>query len=189
MTNQHDEFLQLMDEVRAGSAEAVDRLLERYGPYILTVVRRRLGRTLRSKFDSQDFQQSVWKSFFADLAMYDHLKHPGQLARLLAKIASGKVIDQQKRLLRTPSNRDHSERSLDVDGPHQAALAAGPTPSTVVSAREQLERLMNNSSALVSKMVRLRADGKTFEEIGRTVGVSERTVRRTFRKLSESALQ
>ena len=61
----HGEFALLMQSVREGSQEAARTLFERYGPHIRRVVRRKLHQKLRPQFDSVDFVQDVWASFFA----------------------------------------------------------------------------------------------------------------------------
>jgi len=48
-----------------GSEDAAREFVATYGPPILRVVRRQMNKCLRSKYDSIDFEQSVWASFFA----------------------------------------------------------------------------------------------------------------------------
>src|SRR5262249_7566398 len=50
--------------IRAGDEEAARELLQRYEAKVRLVVRRQLPKLLRSRFDSLDFLQSVWGSFF-----------------------------------------------------------------------------------------------------------------------------
>src|SRR4051794_15485658 len=50
--------------IQAGDEEAARELLARYEAEVRLVVRRQLPRLLRSRFDSLDFLQSVWGSFF-----------------------------------------------------------------------------------------------------------------------------
>src|SRR3954468_10257310 len=86
-------FAALLERVCAGSEEAAQEFLRTYGPPILRVVRRRLHQELRSKYDSIDFEQAVWASFFAqDLRAY---KFAGQeaLVSYLITLATNKVID------------------------------------------------------------------------------------------------
>ena len=55
------EFLQ---RIHDGDQDAARDLLARYEGEVRLVVRRQLPRLLRSRFDSLDFLQSVWGSFF-----------------------------------------------------------------------------------------------------------------------------
>ena len=55
------DFLQ---RIQAGDEGAARELLQRFEAEVRLVVRRQLPRLLRSRFDSLDFLQSVWGSFF-----------------------------------------------------------------------------------------------------------------------------
>ena len=59
MPNNETEFADLMRLVREGSQDASRELVQRFGPHVLRVVRRRLHQSLRSKFDPCDFEQEV----------------------------------------------------------------------------------------------------------------------------------
>ena len=50
--------------IKNGDEEAAREFLSRYESKVRLVVRRQLPRLLRSRFDSIDFLQSVWGSFF-----------------------------------------------------------------------------------------------------------------------------
>src|SRR4051812_9555119 len=57
-------FQDLLREAQAGSPEAARELYDTYVAHVLRCVRNRMWHRLRSKFDSQDFVQQVWASFF-----------------------------------------------------------------------------------------------------------------------------
>ncbi len=96
-------FQALMDEVRQGSQDAAWTLLETYGPHVHRVVRRMLSAELRSKFDSVDFVQSVWLSFFANRSQVCDFAQPEQLVAYLAAMARNKVVTEVRRAS-TPQN-------------------------------------------------------------------------------------
>ena len=97
MSEEQEEFANLMQRLRNGSEEAARELLDRFGSYILRVVRRRLSRELRSKYDSVDFVQAVWASFFAEDSQDRRFDHPDALIAFLATLAQNKVIDAVRR--------------------------------------------------------------------------------------------
>ena len=66
MTHDDSSFEAAVKELRTGSEEAIWNFIQTYGPHIQRVVRRRLHHKLRSKFDSVDFVQMVWVSFFGN---------------------------------------------------------------------------------------------------------------------------
>ena len=85
-------FTDFIRRVRAGDAQAAAELVRRYEPLIRREVRLRLeDRRLARAFDSMDVCQSVLASFFVRTAagQYD-LEEPGQLVKLLARMARNK---------------------------------------------------------------------------------------------------
>ena len=133
MTGQDSEFRLLMEGVVAGSDAAAAKLLERYGPAVLQAVRRRLNRHLRSKFDSLDFVQDVWASFFANPPSQHRLHRPEMLVAFLAQVARNKVINVTRQRLQGTKrnvNREHSLDNSTVGGP-AAVPAKQATPSEV----------------------------------------------------------
>ena len=66
MSNENSEFRKVIERVCAGSDEATWELIDTYGPHIQRVIRRKLNQKMRSKFDSLDFVQMVWASFFTE---------------------------------------------------------------------------------------------------------------------------
>ena len=79
MTDMDDEFRSLIRRVRGGSEEAAWELVREYGEAIRRAVRRALHVSLRPKFDSLDFVQIVWKSFFRARTI-DRFESPQDLA-------------------------------------------------------------------------------------------------------------
>src|SRR6516162_9532510 len=89
---------ELLARIQAGDEEAARELLTRYESKVRMVVRRQLPRLLRSRFDSLDFLQSVWGSFFHRVRTtpteFDDGRH---LVAFLARAAKNKVIDEYRR--------------------------------------------------------------------------------------------
>src|ERR1019366_3750089 len=108
-----DEFHALMQRVLAGSDEATQELFRHYEPFLLQAIRRRLAKRIRSKFDSLDFVQDVWASFFAERTEERTFANPDQLLAFLTKLAQNKVIDVARQRLRTTKHDVHRERSID----------------------------------------------------------------------------
>src|SRR5262245_7651335 len=95
------EFEALMHRVRAGSPGAADELFERYGNSVRRVVRRWLHQPLRRHYDSTDFEQSVWASFFQGPADHGIFPTPEDLVAFLSRIAYNKVVDATRKRLGT----------------------------------------------------------------------------------------
>jgi RNA polymerase sigma-70 factor (ECF subfamily) len=179
------EFAQLMQRLREGSEEAAQVLFERYGPHILRVVRRKLHHKLRPQFDSIDFVQDVWASFFADRSRQATFDRPEALVRFLANMACHKVIDAFRHNVRAQKRDATRERPLEqIVDTHKARLVAqDPTPSHVAGVNEEWEQLAKRLPARYQPMLALLRQGDTHEEIARKLGLHEKTVQRMLRRI------
>jgi RNA polymerase sigma factor (sigma-70 family) len=185
MSGTNDEFRQLMERVVAGSDSAATQLLDRYGPAVLQAVRRRLSRQLRSKFDSLDFVQDVWASFFANPPSERRLHRPEMLVAFLARVARNKVVDATRQRLKGAKHNVNREHSLDhstVGGP-EAVPANQATPSEVVSRDEEWVRLLDGQPLVYRRILILLREGKTLAEIATELQIHPRTIRRLIDKL------
>src|SRR5262245_50351321 len=107
------ELRDLMERLRQGSSEAAQELFETYGPHVLRVVRRKLDKKLRAKFDSTDFEQAVWASFFIYPTHGYHFEQPEELIAFLANLAHNKLVDALRQRYRTEKYNVNRERSLE----------------------------------------------------------------------------
>jgi RNA polymerase sigma-70 factor (ECF subfamily) len=190
MPDSQDEFATLMHRLEEGSADAARELFERYGPHIRRVVRRKLHQKLRSKFDSLDFVQDVWASFFAATDRPRRFEQPAALIAFLVRVAHNKVVATFRQRFQTDKYNVNRERSLDsaVVGPTDLA-AREPSPSQLAVAREQWDRLLKGQPPHYQRILVLLRQGRTHEEIARELDVNERTVRRVIQKLKPGARQ
>ena len=62
-----DNFIDLMARAKSGDPAAIRVFLSRFEWEVQMMVRARLPKKLRIRFDSTDFAQAVWQSFFSDL--------------------------------------------------------------------------------------------------------------------------
>lgn len=171
---QGSEFRDAIEQICAGSEDAVWNFIEAYGPHIQRVVRRRLHQNLRSKFDSVDFVQMVWASFFADRGRIAKIREPEELIRYLVTMARNKVVDESRRRLKYQKHNIGRERPLaDVAEPPRRQ----DTPSQIASARERWAGWLREQSERNRRVVELRMSGMTYDEIGQRLGMHERTVR------------
>ena len=115
MSREQQEFKELFERIRGGSEEAVRELLDRYGRHILTVIRQRLNYNLRSVYNSSDFLQEVWASFFTGkTAELQHIFHDSNALRnYLQRMAQNKVAEEARRRLGGAKLNFSREHSLD----------------------------------------------------------------------------
>lgn len=179
-------FRELTDRLKDGSEEAFREILQDYGPYVMRSVRRSLDRRLRTRFDSQDFAQLVWMTVHEHRDRLAECGSPDSLVALLVTIAQRKVRHEFRRHLRAEKQNISRERSIGNDSfviplPDHTA----EHPSQVVIAQEQWNLMVNEEPEKYRKILELRCDGLTLDEIAEQVGVNERTVRRVIQKLTD----
>lgn len=100
----------LLQQVRAGSSDAAWQLIDLYWPHIYRVVHRRMDSRLRSGFDSEDFVQAVWLSFFKDPGKIHSFESSGQLIAYLVRMANNKILEEHRRNLASSGITRNSRR-------------------------------------------------------------------------------
>ena len=185
MAEDQQELAALMRQIQEGSEDAVRQLLDRYGTPLLKAVRGRLHPRLRTQYDSADFVQAVWTSFFTGPAVR-HFDSPEALVAYLSEMARNKIVDVVRRRLRGRHAIDEPQ-SLQAADPSARPLevpARQPTPSHAVATRERWQKLRDRLAATEKNVLDLLLHGHTHEEIARQLGLTDRHVRRVLRKIS-----
>jgi len=186
MPHSDSQFTQLMTQVEEGSQDAAWELIEQYGPHIHRVVRRRLNKKMRQRYDSTDFLQSVWKSFFRRPSRMAGFEHPEQLIRHLVVMARNKVVDEVRREATQARDASREEPLEWEDGPREELAAVRDTPSQIAMARECWNGIMDQLPPHGRKVVQLRITGATYVEIAESLQMNERTARRVIDRLMRS---
>lgn len=173
-------FQQLWDAIRAGRSTEYRQLVGDCTPRLLKVVRRRLDRRLRPRFDSVDFAQAVWLSFVAQLDQLPCFASVDELRAYLAQMAAHKVIDEIRR--QSPGTQRDLQRETELAADDDEALPPSPrnTPSQFAIANERLGQILAGRSAVHQQIIRQKLAGHSIPEIARAVGLSERQVRRVL---------
>ncbi|MFL5241083.1 MAG: RNA polymerase sigma factor [Gemmataceae bacterium] len=184
MSPTRNEFQELMQRLRQGSDGAARELLNRYGPHIQQVIRQRLHRKLRPKFDSIDFTQAVWASFFADQARLKSFDSPETLTKYLGALARNKVVEAVRQRIHTGKFDVNKELPLQRPGSEPVPVPAmQPTASQFVMAEEEWNRLARGQPPYKRQILSLLRQGYTHQEIAEKIGVNEKTIRRLVRQL------
>lgn len=188
--SENSDFRALMQRVRAGSQDAAWQLVDRYGRDVQRFVRRSLHRQLRPKFDSLDFVQIVWGSFFRCPERFSEMERPEQLVAFLATLAKFKVLTEVRRRLQSAKYDVNRENAFDDYTAHQTVdlLRRVNTPSAVAMARERWERMISKENCKVREIVDLRLQGTSFVEIAGKLSIHERTARKAIDRLFAESL-
>lgn len=177
------ELSDLIARAKEGQPDAIRQFLVQFEPEVRVMVRGRLPKGLRNQFDSMDFVQAVWQSFFSDLRDgtldFENVNH---LRRFLAGVARNKVYMEHRRLTRTAKYAlDREERLYLRRGGREierAIVSPDPSPSQPAQARERLAQLTAGCTASEIQVITLRHQGLTFDEIAERTRLNERKVRR-----------
>jgi RNA polymerase sigma-70 factor (ECF subfamily) len=185
MSDEQCQFDALMERLRQGSQDAAWELVEVYGPFIRRVVRKTLDRRLRPKFDSLDFVQAVWASFFRHREQFDKFREAKNLVAFLVRVARNKVIDENRRRLGTAKYDVRRERSLyDPEAAASESLLEKPPQTRQAAvARERWEAMLHRQPRQYQRVVEMRLAGFAFKEIGAMLGISDRTAKRVIQRL------
>jgi RNA polymerase sigma-70 factor (ECF subfamily) len=163
--------------VRAGDAEAAAEVVRRYEKEIRRVIRTYLNDPrLRRTFDSMDICQSVLANFFVRAAagQFD-LDDPGQLIRLLLKMARNKLNDKVRE---QQAERRDQRRVEGSPAALEGVAAATETPSAIVEARDLMERARSLLSENERQIADLRSQGFNWDEVAERMGSSADGVRK-----------
>ncbi len=173
------QFIALLERIRAGDTNASTELYNKYNEIVLIIVRRRLNPRVRQVMDSIDIAQDVWKSFFHDVFQGDRFANPEELLRWLASICRNKVLkwnrdylDSQKRsLYRTDSMEQHADEILNRPGREE-------DPGQRAQTEDEWASMLRNRPERVRLVVQGLRGEKNLDEIARELQISVKTVPR-----------
>jgi RNA polymerase sigma factor (sigma-70 family) len=182
------DFRELMRQVQTGSPEAARRLCDQYGSHVMRVIRRRLPDYLRPRYDSIDFQQDVWASFFAQLAEHHRFDDPSALIAYLSRLAQNKVLMEQRRGLAAKRDvwRDRAMQPQAAAGETMTEVQPDPrahTPSLWMMADERWEQMLAAQPPLKRRMLLMLREGCSHGEVAAQLGLHPKAIQRVLRRL------
>ena len=173
---------QLLLRYRQGAEDASREIFERYLARLTALARSRLAPRLARRTDPEDIVLSAYRSFFVGARDGRFvLQRSGDLWRLLVSITLHKLYQQVKR---------HSAESRDVQREKMLeeahAFSREPTAEEAVALADELEAILKPLDPLLRRVLELRLQGQSLEEIAAITMRSERTVRRSLAELREA---
>jgi RNA polymerase sigma factor (sigma-70 family) len=182
MSSPANEFERLMERIRTGDPEVGNELFIRYGKAIQRVVRYRMDSRLRSQFDSLDFAQDAWASFFRIPAEDYTFQTPEELLAFLTRVVRHKVIDAFRKRCKHSKKEGrkfcHSQSYVDEKPARQ------PTPSHVASVTEEWQRLLRNKPRKIQHALIMLRDGYSQREIAERLGLNLKRIQRLIKTLN-----
>ena len=170
----------LLDAARAGSEEATEALLARYAGRLLSLIRLRMGPSLRAHLESQDLLQATLLKSYARLREFRGAE-PAELMAWLAAIARNEVADQVDF-----QRRQRRDRARETALGAEAEAVPAPVRSALsqVIWSEQAARLEAALEALPEPhrevIVLRKLEERSFAQIGERLGRSEDACRMLF---------
>jgi RNA polymerase sigma-70 factor (ECF subfamily) len=167
--------------------DAVDRFSER----LLLFAQKRLPEPLKRRVDAEDVVQSVFRSFFTRHQDGNfQFSEASDVWRLLAAMT-------WRKLMRTI--RHHSQQQRDFhrefhdnsppDSNQTQTPDPEPTPSSVAVMMELLAGIMKQLPGTHQKILELRLENYSIQEIADQLQVSMRTVNRTLKTVRKIACE
>ncbi|MCH9648223.1 MAG: RNA polymerase sigma factor [Deltaproteobacteria bacterium] len=162
----------LIREAKEGSGEALNKLFDRYGARLLSLIRLRMGRSLRQQLESQDLlQQTMLKAF----QRIDQFAGGGETSLMgwLGAIARNEVHDQVKYFRR--GGRDVA-RAVPLEAVGEAMAQQLRTEVSRLHLLAQAQALENAIESLQERhreiLLLRRFEELTFPQIGKQLGKS-----------------
>lgn len=174
-----NEFDQLLDGCRRREPGAFDTLVTRYLPHVRAAVRRRLTPRLRTRFDSHDFTQNVWASFFQVTLERLDLPTEAALVAYLSRMAELKVNEEFRHQL---TRRADMRRDVPL-GDVPELIGRGATVSHELMAEDRLAQLTAGLSDRDRDMLRMLGEGHTYQAVADRFGLTAKTVQRLMGRL------
>jgi RNA polymerase sigma-70 factor (ECF subfamily) len=173
---------ELLQAARAGDADALGALLQRYRNYLLLLARLQLDQRLASKVDPTDVVQETFLEAYRDFGQFQGGTE-GELTAWLRQILVGNLANLLRRYLGTQRRDVRLERELRAGLDQSAAGLGGAlpaphsSPSQRAARREEAVLLADALQRLPEhyrEAVILRSlQGLPFAEVARRMGRSE----------------
>lgn len=178
------QWTRLIAGVRAGEPGAMRDFYARYRPALERIAASAIDTGMRRRFGPESVAHSVCRTFLRR-ARGDLLDIPDAdaLWRLLCASALNKVRELSRFHRRQRRSVGSEARGGAADDALVRAPARGESPDAEAAFRDQLGHLLAAMSDTERRVIDLRIAGRTQEEIANELGCTERTVRRTMRRL------
>jgi RNA polymerase sigma factor (sigma-70 family) len=181
--------INLVARWRDGDQLAADQLFRRYAEQLIALARTRLSAKVSKRVDAEDVVQSAYRSFFhgSRAGRYD-IRRGGDLWQLLVVITLHKLQHQVRRNLagKRSVNREQpfagENRLLGIQ---PQRLAQAPSPVEALALAEELEQLMRRLDPLHRRMLELRLQGYTVDEIATDTQRCPGTIRRVLDRIKQ----
>jgi len=182
---QDDRWQRWITGIRAGNGAVVEDFCRQYGTLLHRVADKHIAGALRRRLGPEDVVQSVCRTFFRRAQGGEfEIADSEALWRLLCAITLAKVREQARFHLRQKRGLGQEVDAAAGDGAARFdPVAPEPTPSELVEFADQFTQLLAQFDDEERRIVDLKLQEHTNEEVAERLGCSERTVRRVLKRV------
>jgi RNA polymerase sigma-70 factor (ECF subfamily) len=108
------------------------------------------------------------------------------LVSYLVSMAQHKLLDEVRRQHAQKNDVDREQR---LTLPDEQIISRDPTPSAVAIFNEQWENLVDRQPANIGRVVQMRYEGATYQEIADELQINEKTARQVIMRLERGHQQ
>lgn len=180
MSELPDSVTRWISNLKAGDAEAAERLWGRYFERLVGFAKVRLGGVPRGVADEEDVALSAFKSLCVGAAAgkFTQLRDRGNLWPLLAVLTAHKALDHRKSETREKRGGGVSaarpERQIDPAD----LLSREPTPEFAAEMVDECRHLLHLLEPELRSIALQKLEGEANVEIARRAGCGLRTIER-----------
>lgn len=187
------ESVELVRRAQRGERSAFERLLDRYYPRVLEVVRHKLGPELRSYTESTDVVQETMGQVLLSFDRFE-MRDEEALVRWISGLVENRLRDMAKFHRRAQRDR---KREVPLAGP-SSTLAGAPEPAQsavspleALARREQSDKVRSVLEGLPEEqreILQRRNNGETWEAVAEGMGLGKISAARTLHAKATMAL-
>ena len=191
MSEEEEDWQKVIRGLRAGDREIIGRFFREYGPSLERLAEKNLPPGMRRRIGPEDIVQSACRTFFRRAQGGEfQLEESENIWRLLCAITLTKVREQARFHSRQKRSLAH-EVQVDPGGSGGSAagfdaIAGGVSPPSAAAFAEQFQRIMASLDSEEQRVVDLKLQDFTNEDVAEQLQCSERTVRRIVKRLQSA---
>ncbi len=168
----YSDFSALLSRAAGGDVSAQEQICLRYEPKVRIVARVLLGPALRSHFDSVDLVQSVHRSMLVGLRnqKFD-ISSPQKLIALASTIVRRKIARKWRSARRQARLETQPQEDESLACTLSSISSPGGNPASIAEFNDQIDVLCQSLSPVEQKMLQMRLDGYTSNEVADELGI------------------
>lgn len=186
MSEALEEFAALLQKARGGDPAAVAQLCRQYESKVRLVARVLLGPALRPYLDSVDLVQSVHRSLLLGMRKdkFD-ISTPENLIALALTLVRRKVARQWRHLQRQQRLSHGPADTANLPQLLTSLSSPQPDPARAAQFSDLVRQLCDGLSAAERRMLEMRLQGYSTEEVARDLGLNPVAMRVRLTRLRQ----